>query len=62
MSGPAWPDIGLFYVQPNGHPWHPGSENDTKAPSQVVFKVEERCKGDAADCESKDLDKDSATR
>ncbi|MFC6015633.1 tyrosine-type recombinase/integrase [Plantactinospora solaniradicis] len=22
-AGPAWPDTGLFFVRPNGHPWHP---------------------------------------
>jgi integrase len=22
-SGPKWPDTGLFYVQPDGNPWHP---------------------------------------
>jgi integrase len=22
-SGPAWPDTGLWFVQPNGQPWHP---------------------------------------
>jgi integrase len=24
-AGPAWPDTGLFFVQPNGQPWHPNS-------------------------------------
>ncbi|MFC0532105.1 tyrosine-type recombinase/integrase [Phytohabitans kaempferiae] len=23
VSGPSWPDTGLFFVQPNGQPWHP---------------------------------------
>lgn len=22
-TGPAWPDTGLFFVQPDGQPWHP---------------------------------------
>lgn len=22
-TGPAWPDTGLFFVQPNGRPWNP---------------------------------------
>ncbi|BCJ64818.1 tyrosine-type recombinase/integrase [Polymorphospora rubra] len=22
-AGPDWPDTGLFFVRPNGHPWHP---------------------------------------
>ncbi|GAA0801694.1 RHS repeat-associated core domain-containing protein [Spirilliplanes yamanashiensis] len=39
-----------------------GEENDTRAPAQVVFTVAERCKGEAADCEDKDLDEDSAKR
>jgi integrase len=24
-AGPAWPDTGLFFVRPDGHPWHPQS-------------------------------------
>ncbi|MET0494038.1 MAG: RHS repeat-associated core domain-containing protein [Actinoplanes sp.] len=39
-----------------------GEERETAAPAQVVFSVAERCKGDDADCEPGDLDKDSATR
>jgi integrase len=23
VSGPFWPNTGLFFVQPNGQPWHP---------------------------------------
>ncbi|WP_431728472.1 tyrosine-type recombinase/integrase [Verrucosispora sp. TAA-831] len=23
QAGTAWPDTGLFFVRPNGHPWHP---------------------------------------
>jgi integrase len=22
-AGAAWPDTGLFFVRPDGHPWHP---------------------------------------
>lgn len=39
-----------------------GEENDTRAPAQVVFSVAERCKGEAVDCEEKDLDEDTAKR
>jgi len=24
-AGPAWPDTGLFFVRPDGRPWHPNS-------------------------------------
>jgi integrase len=24
-AGPGWPDTGLFFVRPDGHPWHPNS-------------------------------------
>jgi integrase len=24
-AGAAWPDTGLFFVRPDGHPWHPSA-------------------------------------
>jgi len=28
VSGPTWPHTGLFFVQPDGSPWHPESASN----------------------------------
>jgi integrase len=27
-AGDDWPDTGLFFVRPDGHPWHPAAVSD----------------------------------
>jgi hypothetical protein len=50
------------YLQSIEYGQRDGEEGTTKAPAKVTFTVKERCKGEDADCEEKDLTKDTATR